>query len=78
MLGLTEIGRELVSEDANNLHFGENTFVFAMHQGYSFMFFCLDESDDPAVWYYLEQSGTYSRQSQSFSKYVLECALAVG
>ena len=74
MLGTTEIGREIVREDENGLELASNAFVFSMHQGYSFMFFYADESDDPAVWYYLEQSGQFKKKNERFTRYIRDCA----
>ena len=74
MLGMTDIGRGIVHEDEQGMELASNAFVFAMHQGYSFMFFYAGESDDPVVWYYLEQSGLFKKVNERFTAYIRDCA----
>lgn len=47
----------------------EQAFVFGMHQGYQFVFFLLNQGDDPPVSGYLEKKG-FSEISTSFSEYL--------
>ena len=45
---------ELLNDCHVNFELPSNAFVFAMHQGYEFMYFLCDGNDDPEVWYYFE------------------------
>lgn len=48
--------QELLQEDQTEDIWPEDGFAFLIHQGYQFLFFHLKESDDPAVYYYLEEA----------------------
>jgi hypothetical protein len=74
ILGVTDDARELVSEDSAEITLPDNAIVFAMHQGYQFMFMLADGSDDPPVVSYLERSGKFDKQSESFSQYLLSAS----
>ncbi|MGH2612299.1 MAG: SMI1/KNR4 family protein [Rhabdochlamydiaceae bacterium] len=52
---LQESAQELLDEDQFPGKLPKDAFVFFMHQGYQFNFFCLDEGDDPPVLCYLEE-----------------------
>lgn len=43
---------EMLSE--RELSLPENAFVFWAHQGYQFAYFCIDEGDDPPVYFYYD------------------------
>ena len=57
---LMEWSKELLKENNSKFIFPENSFVFAMHQGYQFMYFICDGTDDPEVWYYEQIGGRAS------------------
>lgn len=73
ILEMTEWGAELLVESKESFSLPSDAFVFAMHQGYQFMFFRASEGDDPPVYYYYEGKGTPQRISDSFSAYLLRC-----
>ncbi len=53
VLGLKKFAQELLTESDSEFALTEDQFVFAMHQGYTFLFFsCRD--DDPEIYRYLE------------------------
>lgn len=74
IMGVTDDARELVAEDEAGIVLPEKSIVFAMHQGYQFMFFYAEGSDDPAVHSYQEQSGEFRNQCSSFTAFLLEAA----
>jgi SMI1-KNR4 cell-wall len=45
-------------------------FVFLLHQGYQFLFFSLDDGDDPPAFHFSEKSGTVEQKSDSFSAFL--------
>ncbi len=55
LLSLQKSAIELMQEDGFMEPLPEDAFVFLMHQGYQFNFFCTGEGNDPAVYYYLEE-----------------------
>jgi SMI1-KNR4 cell-wall len=55
--GLPELRRqaERLLEEANvSFRLAEADFVFAVHQGYQFLYFTTGQLDDPAVWQFAE------------------------
>lgn len=48
-------------------------FPFASHQGYQFLYFWLNEGDNPPVWHYLEGGANAKEVSPSFSKWLMDC-----
>ena len=64
---------ELLEEDQFPLKLPEDAFVYYMHQGYAFNFFCLSEGNDPPVYTYLEDSGqtSFVKASPHFSDSLL-------
>jgi hypothetical protein len=56
--------------DENNVSISGPYFVFVMHQGYTFLYFPLDGSSDPAVWCYLEGDLAPKKVSDCFSIWV--------
>lgn len=63
---LTECGGSLALEPADH--------VFAVHQGYEFLFFSCDGSADPPVFRYEEGDVTFGRVAESFSSWFSSCA----
>lgn len=54
LLDLQEAAHQLLEENAFPQPLPHEAFVFLMHQGYSFNFFCLDEGNDPPIYSYNE------------------------
>ncbi len=50
-----------------------HAFVFAMHQGYQFLYFDCDQSDDPPVMLFLEGEGSPRQVSGSFTQWLSQC-----
>jgi hypothetical protein len=67
---LQEWAKELLEEDQSNFLLPKNSFVFAMHQGYQFMYFICNESSDPEVWYYFEGDKEPKVKWKSFSDFI--------
>lgn len=63
---LTECGGSLALDPAD--------FVFAVHQGYEFLFFTCGASDDPPVFLYEEGEATFRRVAETFSSWFASCA----
>jgi hypothetical protein len=51
---LRQSALELLEFNKFTIPLPENAFVFLMHQGYQFLFFLLDDSENPIVYYYSE------------------------
>jgi hypothetical protein len=47
-----------------------NDFVFAVHQGYTFLFLRTDGTDDPPVYVYLEDDPEFRKAGDSFSSWL--------
>lgn len=62
---------ELLEEDQSDFRLLQSDFVFAIHQGYQFMYFNTENSDDPPVSYYAEGKGLTQRRWETFSAYLL-------
>lgn len=67
---LNEWAIELLEESGCNYKLPNNSFVFAMHQGYQFMYFICDGNNDPEVWYYLEGDMEPYVEWKSFSDFI--------
>jgi hypothetical protein len=64
--------QEMMDEDegASGFKLPDNAFVFASHQGYSFLFLVAEEGvDDPPVWVYEEGEGEPREVADSFTKW---------
>ena len=70
ILETTKWGANLLVESNESFSLPSDAFVFAMHQGYQFLFFRATEGDDPPVYYYFERDGMPQRISDSFSDYL--------
>ena len=64
--------RELAAE--SNLTLPDHAFVFFMHQGYQFIFFLLDEENDPQVYAFEEGDSALRPIGLSFSQWLAEAA----
>jgi hypothetical protein len=51
----------------------DRDFVFAAHQGYEFLFFDAQESDDPAVWHCEEGDSAPQKVFSHFSEWLDAC-----
>ena len=68
---LNDWAKELLEEDGNSHKLKPGDFVFCMHQGYQFLFFnCLESTDDPPVYYYLEGGDGFQEVAPSFTSYI--------
>jgi hypothetical protein len=66
---------ELLDEINSSFKLLESDFVFAIHQGYQFMYFDVAElSSDPPVYYYMEGEDGPEKKWESFSKFMLKSA----
>lgn len=65
---------ELLEENAFSKRLPDDAFVFWMHQGYMFCFFCLSDGDDPPVYYYSEGAvlSDFVKCSGSFTEYIMK------
>lgn len=64
---------ELLLECGQPFELPKNAFVFAMHQGYQFMYFLVGESDDPEVFYYYEGKPAAVQHSPRFTDLIADC-----
>jgi hypothetical protein len=64
----------LLRECAAPLVLDPADFVFAMHQGYQFLFFRCDGSDDPPVFHY-QDGDSFTRVADRFSAWLAYCVV---
>lgn len=71
MLGLKEALQGCIDENQEEVYLDGSHFVFAGHEGYSFLFFNTnDGQDDPPVYRYVELEGQPKQVCQSFSAWL--------
>lgn len=64
---------DLLDEDNSDFELSTSDFVFALHQGYQFMYFSVVEDvDDPPVYYYMEGAEASHKKWASFSEFLLK------
>lgn len=63
---------ELLAENAFPEKLPDAAFVFLMHQGYTFVFFRINQGDDPEVYHYMEveMQTTYAKVATHYSDYL--------
>lgn len=66
---LKDFANELLQESESNFELPENAFVFAMHQGYQFLYFLCEETDDPTVFYYIENLSAPEKKYPSLTEF---------
>ena len=73
LAGLRGMAEELLREDETSFELPDDAFVFAVHQGYQFMYFhtLSGTDDDPAIYHYEEGEGMPKKRWSSFSEFVL-------
>jgi hypothetical protein len=63
----------LLKECNAQLSLDKNDFIFAVHQGYQFLFFNAQTSADPAVFLYLEYENSFKQVYSHFSEWLFAC-----
>jgi SMI1 / KNR4 family (SUKH-1) len=71
--GLRAQAELLLHEAKMGFHLKDTDFVFAVHQGYQFLFFDTAEPDDPAVWLYAEGDVAPRQVFGHFSQWLDAC-----
>jgi hypothetical protein len=71
---LNEDALELLLQNKIEIQLSDDAFVFCMHHGYQFLFFKLDEGENPPVYGYNEGNVApyFERCCDSFSNYLTE------
>ncbi len=69
LANLREWAKELLVESGIKFKLPNNAYVFAMHQGYQFMYFLCGDDDDPEVWYFHEGNKEPQIKWTSFSEF---------
>jgi len=67
-----QVVQEMIDRDERAAGFTlpDKVFVFASHQGYSFLYFAVEEDDDdPAVFAYVEDEGPPRQVAESFTQW---------
>jgi len=67
-----DVVQKLIYQDekARGFKLPDNVFVFASHQGYSFLYFVAEEDDDdPRVFVYTEDEGPPRQVAESFTQW---------
>jgi hypothetical protein len=71
--GLRLQAQQSLHETKAGFRLKDTDFVFAAHQGYEFLFFDAQESDDPAVWHYEEGDSAPQKVFGRFSEWLDGC-----
>lgn len=71
---LRKYADDLLRRCAPSLVLDPADFVFAMNQGYTFLFFRCGISDDPPVFLYVEDRTSFERVAESFSSWLESAA----
>ena len=65
---------ELLLDEVNSpFRLAKADVVFAMHQGYQFLYFTTGEADDPPVWHFAEGDAEPRRVFAHFSEWLSAC-----
>ncbi len=72
MLEYRAIAESLLS-DMENLQLDARDFVFFMHQGYQFLFFRAEGSDNPAVYHYNADDPGFNKVYNTFTEWLDVC-----
>jgi hypothetical protein len=73
VLDLRRQADRLLVEGSARIALNPADFVFALHQGYQFLFFRCGLSDDPPVFYYEEGAPGFVQVAGSFSAWLTGC-----
>ena len=73
VLSLNQSASQLLHECGDHLKLSPSDYVFAMHQGYQFLFFDSQVSDDPPVFVFVEGEDSSLLVFDSFSNWFLQC-----
>ena len=73
VLSFRGAAERLLKQNNANYALSSNAFVFLMHQGYQFLFFHLEDNDDPPVFHYIEPNKSPVRVSEKFSAWLDQC-----
>ncbi|HUY93451.1 MAG TPA: SMI1/KNR4 family protein [Pirellulales bacterium] len=74
ILALKESAAALLRECDVPRELSPSAFVFAMHQGYQFLFFDCQSGQDPAVFRFIEGDQSARQVFDSFSNWFRQCA----
>lgn len=74
ILTLKESAAALLSECGIQQKLSPSDFVFAMHQGYQFLFFGCQSGQDPPVFRFIEGDQSAQQVFDSFSNWFCQCA----
>jgi SMI1 / KNR4 family (SUKH-1) len=67
---------QLLVKSGNPFVLPANAFAFWMYQGYQFMYFlCEPETDDPAVFHYIQNESDALRTFGTFSEWLRTCSI---
>lgn len=73
IFSIREWAKELLIECNEPFELKDNYFIFAIHQGYQFWFFDIeDDKYDPPIYYYFEGDKSYFKKYDRFSEFLLE------
>jgi len=70
---LRDWAQDMLEESGSSFRLASTDFVFLMHQGYQFMYFPCDDSDDPPVFYYMEGQPAPQKKFERFSAWLALC-----
>lgn len=72
ILGLKIDAQGLLDESANKPILSDDAVVFAMHDGFEFLFMRSTEGDDPPVYYFIEGGEKPVKSHHSFTEFLRE------
>ena len=73
LLGIQASARSLMQRNIPSLELPDNAFVFAMHQGYQFLFLHCGTEKDPAVFHFLQSDTAPFEVSPTFTSWLQGC-----
>lgn len=71
--GLQKQARELLVDCKCTVPLTETAFVFAMYQGYQFLFFDCADGDDPPVFRFVDSTPSFEEVFPTFSEWLSQC-----
>ena len=69
LFDLTKISEQMLKQNRFRKKLPNDAFVFWMHQGYQFLYFCPSEGEDPPVHYYNEEEHDRDFERNCYSQF---------
>lgn len=70
-LRFRESAERIINRNGAGFELPEDAFVFLVHHGYQFLYFCLGQGDDPPVFRFSDADQTANKIADTFSGFLL-------